>query len=451
MRGERQGGDGAERLFAGAVWLAMVTALAVYVARYGSNVPFMEDWELVPVLTGHRPLTFAWLGEQILEHRYVLAKALLQVIFLATGDFRAPMYIDALLLSGLALAFMAGSRRLRGRTSFADAFFPVALLHWGHAETLIFFIQICFVLPIVLFSAVMIAIATRAWEGRTAVVAAIAVAVALLPLNGGIGMLMAPPLVAWMAFVAVARWRGGVAGRRDAVVLTASAVVTIGLAAYYMVGLQFPTHIVFVPRTFSGMVISALEVLGMAVGPAGGFVWPASGLLVGAIYAIATAGFAFVAWRRPAERLRALGLLACMASACALVAGIAYGRAVMGPGFGFASRYALLSVLGLCCAFLGAVLYGTVRAVRLGDLGQMAMFVCMCAVLWTNLENGYGYGRERRKVADALLAGAAAGAPPALLAERHWQSLYPHETVMADRLVMLRDAGWDPYRPAGGD
>src|SRR5687768_14863939 len=102
MRSGQQSGDGAERLVAGAVWCAMTAALAVYVVCYGTNVPYMEDWELVPVLTGHRPLTVAWLGEQILEHRYVLAKALLYPIFLASTDFRVPMYVDAVLLSGLA-------------------------------------------------------------------------------------------------------------------------------------------------------------------------------------------------------------------------------------------------------------------------------------------------------------------------------------------------------------
>jgi hypothetical protein len=140
-----------------------------------------------------------------------------------------------------------------------------------------------------------------------------------------------------------------------------------------------------------------------------------------------------------------------MASASALVAGIAYGRAVMGPGYGFADRYALLSVLGLCCAFLGASLYGTVRGVRLGHIGQAALFVCMCAVLWTNLGIGLDYGVGRRAAGDALLADAAGGAPPALLAARYWQSLYPNERVMADRLAMLRDAGWGPYRREAGD
>ena len=53
--------------------------------------PFTDDWNLVPFVTGDRPVTFSWLWAQHGDHRIPLVKALFLVIYnrVTTYDFRA--------------------------------------------------------------------------------------------------------------------------------------------------------------------------------------------------------------------------------------------------------------------------------------------------------------------------------------------------------------------------
>ncbi|MCC6745615.1 MAG: hypothetical protein IT175_17270, partial [Acidobacteria bacterium] len=54
-------GGGAERLFVIGVFAVMSAALYFYVWYFGRNVPFWDDWEFVPAMTGHEPLSLPWL------------------------------------------------------------------------------------------------------------------------------------------------------------------------------------------------------------------------------------------------------------------------------------------------------------------------------------------------------------------------------------------------------
>ena len=53
--------DQGEFRFVLIVWLAMLTAALTLVSIYGSNVPSWDDWDMVPTVTGHQPVTLEWL------------------------------------------------------------------------------------------------------------------------------------------------------------------------------------------------------------------------------------------------------------------------------------------------------------------------------------------------------------------------------------------------------
>src|SRR5207248_1941283 len=60
-----------------AIWLlagVMALALLFFVYRHGDNVPYFDDWRIVPVLTGHEPITLRWLWSQHNEHRMPIQK-----------------------------------------------------------------------------------------------------------------------------------------------------------------------------------------------------------------------------------------------------------------------------------------------------------------------------------------------------------------------------------------
>src|SRR5829696_4373566 len=128
----------------------LVGALAL-VATYGSNVPFLDDWDIVPTVTGNQPVTADWLWSQHNEHRVPVPRLLmLAVTGLTVVDFRALMYFNVLTVGALTLAMMLVAKRLRGATSYADAFFPLLLLHWGQAANFLWGWQLQFFSSVVL-------------------------------------------------------------------------------------------------------------------------------------------------------------------------------------------------------------------------------------------------------------------------------------------------------------
>src|SRR5688572_17992590 len=132
-----QSGQGV-RAFLWSVWLVMVLIPLAYFVKDSHNIPFSEDWLLVSPLTGHEPDLLKWFWTQNNEHRIPFPRLILLGLLKVThGDFRSGMLFNIIILAALALAMMYVARHLRGgRTSFADAFFPIALLHLGNWENL---------------------------------------------------------------------------------------------------------------------------------------------------------------------------------------------------------------------------------------------------------------------------------------------------------------------------
>src|SRR5262249_44736004 len=125
--------------FVWGVWGSMLAASLVFIAKYAHNIPFCDDWRgVVPAAAGERPITLGWLWGQELEPPYPLTRLIAVSLVKLTGDFRAPTIFRTLALAALAFAMIRAARGLRGRTSFSDAFFPLALLLWGFASSRIY-------------------------------------------------------------------------------------------------------------------------------------------------------------------------------------------------------------------------------------------------------------------------------------------------------------------------
>src|SRR5262245_66050359 len=120
------------------VWVAMFAGALGFIYGYCSDLPYGEEWYCVPQMTGAKPLTLSFLWKQITDHRMPVNKLVFVLLGRWTnGELRLEMTLSVLLLAGMAALLIVTSKRLRGRTHFADAFFPIALLHWGHWEIFI--------------------------------------------------------------------------------------------------------------------------------------------------------------------------------------------------------------------------------------------------------------------------------------------------------------------------
>src|SRR5690349_14816272 len=77
----------------------MSLALLFFVYRHGDNVPYFDDWLIVPVVTKHEPVTLSWLWSQKNEHRMPIQKLLLLGLYrISACDFRSGMYYSAAVL-----------------------------------------------------------------------------------------------------------------------------------------------------------------------------------------------------------------------------------------------------------------------------------------------------------------------------------------------------------------
>lgn len=441
--------DHRARAFVWLVWLVMGIAALAYVSRYGSNVPSWDEWDMVPALTGNQPVTWDWLWSQHNEHRVPVPRLLLLALNRPFGvDFRIAMYFNVLVTALLAAAAIVVARKVRGRTSWSDAFVPVVLLNLGQGLNFIWGWQIEFFASTVLAGAALLLIVLYGRRPNARLALLLGVILALLVGTGAHGVALAPALASWLAVAAVLRWRDSSrqdtearsTARRDATVLAAVAVGGLAMAAIYFVGFEkVPYHPSSPSRRAS--VVTSAQFLTMGFGPAVRPIWPISGLLLAGLLSVAGV-IGLAALRRSDERSRALGLLAFLGAMGCLALGIGLGRD------GFEPRYITLSIPALLAVYFILTLYAPGRS---RGAGQWAMLIAACAALWPNMRFGLEYGRILRENLAAFERDVANGKPPYKLAYEYGRWLHPHPDVVGDYLPMLRDARIEPYAHLAND
>ena len=381
-----------------AVWAVFAAGAVAFVAVIGTNAPYADEWEFVPALLGEEP-ALPWLWQQHNEHRLPLPRAVYLTLFALTHDFRAGMLLQVAMLAALALYLMRLADQLRGRPHWADAFFPVSLLHVGHWENFIMGYQICFVLFAVLATGLVVVALriTRANAFRSGVTAG--ALLMLLALTGGSGLVVVPPVAAWLVVVAVSVWQSGAKGR--AALLFLLAALPLAYLGVYAGGYERPP-LHPVPSTDPRAVLRvAGEVLAMSFGIAMTPVWLAA---FAGILALGGATVAFLVprWKEPGERLSVVGLIAVTAGVAGVALAIGVGRAGMGGDMGLWSRYSMLSWPLLAAAYLVWV-----------KLGRKWVPVALCVfaalVFLGNTGTGMQNGAAVKSRYSAIEADAALG------------------------------------------
>jgi hypothetical protein len=439
------GSSFAQRLHASivwGVWVAMLAGALGFVYSFCSDLPYGEEWYCVPQMTGARPLTFSFLWKQITDHRMPVNKLVFVLLGRWTnGELRFEMTLSVLLLASLAALLILTAKRLRGQTHFADAFFPLALLHWGHWEVFIMAFLFQFVastgLAFVVFS---VLVRQPVLSQRQSLL--IALCLILLPLLGTNGLIFVPPIGCWLLWVAFRRWRSTVDGERKGARLLAGLV---GLAAIlcvlYGAGFHRPAGHPVSPNwrwTFR----TCSQFLGMSLGSAGIWMWPHGARIV-AVILLATLGRLAWLWRKdPDDRVRLAGLLSYFAAMAAMTMAVGWGRAGFGPFAGFAPRYALLALPILVAAYFT----WTLNANRIARLVQVSLCMTMGTLLYLDTLDGMAHGEDRRELVAYLKKDLESGGTPLGLAQRHYVVLFPLGEITIPGLEMLQQAHMGPYR-----
>lgn len=433
------------------IWAATLASILVSIARDGRNIPFEEDWLMVAPMTGHEPDIPRWLWSQNSEHRLPLPRLVNLALLRATGDFRSTMVFDTLALGAVAAAMILVARALRGgRTSLADAFFPLLLLQLGNWDNLVWGWQIQFVLPTVLVCALLLIIVARPTPPRGGVLLGGVLAVICLPLSGANGLVFTPTLAGWFAYTAWVRRRASGVDEGTGFWLPAGAAFVAGLlCVVYFIGYEASPWNEPSPGLGATLATSG-KFLALSVGPAAVKSWVLFGTVVSVVL-LSSLSALLGAWRKGGdERLRIAGLLAFLAATGVLTLAVGWGRAGHVAATGrMPTRYVLLAAPGLCAAYFSLLLYGEGWMRRAGPAG-LALLLALLFPLNTRI------GFQRRDWFGGGMAAferdLAAGASPELLAQRHHTFLlHWDEALMVASMKMLRDARVGPFVHLGGE
>lgn len=446
--------DRSPRLFVAAVWLVMLAVALFALATQTRDVPMTEDWLLVPALTGNEPDIAGWLWTQNNEHRIPLPRLiLLALLKITNGDFRAGMLFNTLSLGVLALLMMRLARSLRGgQTRYADAFFPVVLLHLGNWENLFWSWQLSFVISVVLACLILLVlVADRLTDWRGAAVAG--AALMLLPLCGGTGLLFVPPLALWFLYLGLfpqhAKRHALVTGpapvpsasptlaRR---VLVITSTITLGLMVVYFVGYERPSWTPPNPGIWPSF-IATLQFLALAFGPAARSAWVWS-IAAALLVILSSAVLVLLAILRSSalERRRSVGMMVFLVSLGLYAAAMGWGRAAVIAIYGFwPIRYVLLAAPVLLLAFFVWELYGppALRATV-----QTSLLLAMVLLIPANTAGGHWWRDWYLGGFAALQRDIETGMSRSLLAERHREYLFHSwsEAQLVDHMRMLHEA-----------
>src|SRR5438105_10308983 len=88
-----------------AVWLGMFLCAHAFVIAYGLRIPIVDDRWLFLDLPG-RGLTLKSLWSLHNEHRLPLPKLIQYAVYELTGDLRACMHLEVLMLGAMSLAMI---------------------------------------------------------------------------------------------------------------------------------------------------------------------------------------------------------------------------------------------------------------------------------------------------------------------------------------------------------
>ena len=438
------GSDQRARIFVWSVWFVMMLIALACIAKYGQNIPLAEDWLLVAPLTGNEPDLLGWLWAQNNEHRVPLPRLmLLALLKVSNGDFRVGMVFNAMTLGGLAIAMMQVARQLRGRTDLADAFFPVALLHIGNWENLVWSWQLSFVVPTALISGVLLTIVSQPTLATPGAAIFTGIALVLLPLCGGIGLLFVPFLALWLSYCGFLHLKvvKNSSGQRSlGGFLIGSAAIALCLVGLYFVGYQRPYWNPPSPGVGATLKTAAMF-LALGFGPVAARSWKLS-ILVAFAVLVPSLGVAVkgVLRHQGLERHRALGVLLFFSSLIVFALAMGWGRSGLVPTVGMPIRYVLLAVPTFCMAFFVWELYGS-RQFRI--VLQRGLLLGMCLLIPFNTMMGFQWRSWYLSGMQAVEQDLLAGSSPTLLAKHHKDFLihWWDENKLAAHMQMLHDAG----------
>ena len=335
-------------------------------------------------------------------------------------------------------------RRVRGHISFTDAVFPIVLLHVGQWENLTNGFTINLVLPAWIAYA---AVGTTALATERPMIHSIlrfSLYLLVLPLCGGVGAALLPPLALWLCCLTFwGWWSGAKISKRQmsvglATLLACSVIVALYLYRYQKAPLPDQSRSVGTVAAFT------MQYLGLALCADGRQLWWSfAGLAVVLLVALTIVRLVAAWWQSPAERPRAAGLLLIIASLLTLALAVGWGRTGSGLGRGMQNRYVTIAAPVLCLVYVAWVVNGPYRA---GRTIQLCLFILTCLMLPSNIHEGLHSGESRRAFLKPVERGLKRYLPGTELIARFGDRLYLNNEHLYFLMCELKRGRVGPFR-----
>jgi hypothetical protein len=443
--------DRGARFFVWSVWLLMLVVALGCLIKYGYNIPFTEDWLIVPTLTGNEPSLADWLWEQNNEHRVPFPRLiLLALLKITNGDFRSGMFFNIIILGVISYAMLRVSRHLRGdRTHFSDAFFPIILLHLGNWENFYWCWQVTQVFPTVLACVILLVIVGNhnLPKPKPALVAGISLM--LLSLSGANGILYVPFLSIWFCLCGISYLRAKNMKRKHKWIggfTIVSALVAVCITGMYLLNYERPTWRPSDPDIGAALE-AATQFLAIGLGPVARNSWKLS---IIAVMAFLVSSLVLIVLRivkhKISEQHRILGLIAFFGSISVLALAIGWGRAPVIPIWGgfWPPRYSLIAVPAICAVFFT---WQLCSSKLLSTVAQSILFIIMCLLIPLNTSHGFVWRDWYLEKVEAIKKDILRGNTSDIIAEQYRDFLFRgmDPKVLANKIRMLNEAGFSLF------
>lgn len=426
-----------------ALLVLLTGAAMVLVWCEGRNVPRWDEWENVPYVVGEKPITWAWLWSFHAQHRFVLPRLLyIGVLHATNDDFRSLMYLNVALLAIAAGSLLLAARSARGSWRWSDAVFPLVLLHWGHADNMLWGFQVGFVLSILLFCLLTAAVLKCTRPVASTRVLAVIVPLLLLPLTGGCGFAMALGFAPWLLVIAFIGLRSP-KERSAGTVALVGAIAMGALLATYANGSAAQRPAAILPK--AGVVAAASDTLSFlagGLGPAAAAWHPLSTVATGMLLLATVLLLARRALADKAHGPDQIGLAFLLLGVSLLAAVVAWGRSPSIHGGAFLPRYVTLAAPLWCLFHLAWSANGANRTARLVSAGVALLIVLLVP---QNFARGLGLSMNKSQRLHSFEMDAWSGLSADELARRHVGSVFVSERRLADFIRLLQREHLGPF------
>jgi hypothetical protein len=420
-----------------AVTLVLFAGDLALLATSYSDAPFLDDFTLVPVVTGEEPPSVEWLLRPHYGHHIPLLKLWLFGAARLSHGFGLARVLDLLLLLGSAVAYGLASRGLRGRGSHNDVAFALLFLHPGLTFSFFHTFDAHFLIPTTLLGAFVYATLHPAAKRSRVVGGAVLAIPAVTAMCGVNGILVGAALGVWL----LAAPRTGVAGvPRWVSRLAGAAALLVGAALFPWDArpMEVADPSIYVRTT--------LQFQGMGLGPAYRDWWPYGAAVPVALVVLAL--LVAVTTPRAGRDAPLYFLVTCFVACLAISFAVGFGRAVWGSeeAAGLYVRYAGLAAPLLALAQLLVVWKRRTDGRARWAAAEGALPVVLAFALLWNVPFGLREAAHFRDGQRALQRSVDEGRSARELVEEHGLFTYPYDAESLETwFEMLKRWGGPPF------